>query len=67
MSTGEVIWFDMSKGYGFLSDNEGGDVFVHHSAITRDTAKALKTGVKVSFDTASGEKGLTASNVEILS
>ena len=67
MSTGEVIWFDMSKGYGFISDDNGGDVFVHHSAISKDTAKALKTGVKVSFDAVSGERGMTAGKLEILS
>ncbi|MFI4911318.1 MAG: cold-shock protein [Sedimentisphaeraceae bacterium JB056] len=66
MSTGEVIWFDKTKGYGFIAVEGSQDVFVHHSTISSDVAKSLKTGVKVSFDVKKGEKGLTASEVSVI-
>ncbi|MDR2885147.1 MAG: cold shock domain-containing protein [Deferribacteraceae bacterium] len=62
-SLGSVKWFNNSKGYGFLTDDGGNDVFVHYSAITMDGYKTLKQGDKVAFDVVNGEKGLQAVNV----
>jgi CspA family cold shock protein len=66
MSTGEVIWFDKSKGYGFIAAESGQDVFVHYSTMSNDVLSALKSGVRVSFDVKKGEKGLTASQVSLI-
>ena len=64
MSIGTVKWFNNSKGYGFLTDEEGNDVFVHYSAITMDGYKTLKQGEEVKFDVVQGDKGLQAVNVD---
>lgn len=68
MSTeGTVKWFDDKKGYGFIEPDEANDdVFVHYSAVLMDGFKTLEEGQRVSFEILQGEKGLKASNVEIL-
>ena len=63
MAQGTVKWFNESKGYGFITADEGRDVFVHYSAILGDGFKTLAEGQKVSFDIVNGEKGPQASNV----
>ena len=64
MATGTVKWFNESKGFGFLAqDNGGPDVFVHFSAIQSSGFKTLSEGQKVTFDVQDGPKGLQASNV----
>ncbi len=64
MSHGTVKWFNDSKGYGFITTDEGKDVFVHFSAITGEGFKSLAEGQKVSFDVVDGEKGPQAANVQ---
>ena len=63
MATGTVKWFNDAKGFGFISQEGGEDVFVHHTAITMDGFRTLKEGEKVVFDVAQGPKGLQAANV----
>jgi len=63
MATGTVKWFNDAKGYGFISQEGGEDVFVHHTAITMDGFRSLKEGEKVEFDVVQGPKGLQAANV----
>jgi CspA family cold shock protein len=64
MATGTVKWFNESKGFGFISQDDGGkDVFVHFSAISGDGFKTLAEGEKVSFDVQEGPKGPQAANV----
>ena len=63
MSTGTVKWFNESKGFGFISQAEGEDVFVHFRSIVGDGFKTLKEGQEVQFDIEKGPKGLTAVNV----
>ncbi|MBR1671722.1 MAG: cold-shock protein [Fretibacterium sp.] len=67
MAQGTVKWFNESKGYGFITADEGKDVFVHYSAIQGEGFKTLNEGQKVSFDIVNGEKGPQASNVVKLS
>ncbi len=62
-SIGTVKWFNNTKGYGFLTDEAGTDIFVHFSAITMEGYKTLKQGDQVSFDIIDGDKGLQAVNV----
>jgi CspA family cold shock protein len=63
MAEGTVKWFNESKGFGFITNEEGGDVFVHFSSIQGDGFKTLAEGDKVSFDIEEGEKGPKAVNV----
>lgn len=64
MATGTVKWFNNSKGFGFITQDGGGDdVFVHHSAIQSSGFKTLAEGAKVTFDVEQGPKGAQASNV----
>jgi cold shock protein len=63
MEKGTVKWFNNSKGYGFIARENGGDVFVHHTAIGGDGFKTLDEGQKVEFEVTSGPKGEQASNV----
>lgn len=66
MSEGKVKWFNESKGFGFIENEEGGDVFVHFSAIQGDGFRTLSEGQRVSFDVAKGKKGLEATNVRAI-
>jgi len=63
---GTVKWFNNTKGYGFISQEEGEDVFVHFQAITGDGYKSLQEGQKVMFEVTEGDKGLQAKDVEVL-
>lgn len=60
---GTVKWFNAKKGFGFISDEEGNDVFVHFSALQMEGFKVLDEGDKVEFDVVNGEKGPQAANV----
>ena len=60
---GTVKWFNAKKGFGFISDENGNDVFVHFSAMQMDGFKVLDEGEEVEFDVVNGEKGPQASNV----
>jgi len=63
MIQGTVKWFDPAKGYGFIQQDGGGDVFVHHTAIVSDGFRSLEEGQRVAFDVADGNKGPKAVNV----
>ena len=63
MAIGTVKWFNDAKGYGFISQEGGEDVFVHHTAIQMDGFRTLKEGERVEFDVTQGPKGLQAANV----
>ena len=64
MATGTVKWFDEKKGFGFITEDGGKDVFVHYSAIVGNGFKKLAEGDKVKFEIKSGEKGPQADQVE---
>ena len=64
MQKGTVKWFNAEKGYGFIECEEGGDVFVHFSAIVMDGYKTLEEGMEVTFEVSEGAKGPQASNVQ---
>jgi CspA family cold shock protein len=66
MAKGHVIWFNEKKGFGFISKDDGNDVFVHFSAIKRDGFKSLDEGDEVEFEVSQGPKGLQATNVVVL-
>lgn len=66
MARGQVKWFDQKKGYGFITREDGDDLFVHYSAINRDGFKTLDEGDEVEFEISQGKKGLQATNVTVL-
>jgi len=66
MANGIVKWFNDSKGFGFIEQEEGPDVFVHHSAIIATGFKSLKEGDRVTFDIEEGPKGPAAVNVKVV-
>ena len=63
MATGTVKWFNDAKGFGFIEQESGKDVFVHHSAIQSQGFKSLQEGAQVTFDVVDGPKGPAAENV----
>lgn len=63
MAEGTVKWFNDSKGFGFIEQDGGKDVFVHHSAIQANGFRSLTEGARVTFDVVEGPKGLAAENV----
>lgn len=63
---GTVAWFNNAKGYGFLTHNEGRDVFCHYTAIEAEGYKSLKEGEAIEFDVVQGDKGPQAANVKRL-
>ncbi|KPJ51906.1 MAG: cold-shock protein [Planctomycetes bacterium DG_58] len=67
MAVGKVKWFDIRKGWGFIEQESGEDVFVHYSNINGDGFRKLSDGEEVEFDVVQGEKGLHAENVRRLS
>jgi len=64
MATGKVKWFNASKGYGFIESDQGGDVFVHYSAIEGNGFRTLKQGQTVEFEVQQGAKGPQAAKVK---
>jgi CspA family cold shock protein len=66
MARGRVKWFNEKKGFGFISRDDGNDVFVHFSAIKRDGFKSLYEGDEVEFEVSQGPKGLQATDVVVL-
>lgn len=63
---GTVKWFNNQKGYGFISDSEGNDVFVHYSGLAMEGFKSLEEGASVEFDVVGGAKGPQATNVTVV-
>jgi len=66
MANGVVKWFNNSKGYGFIEQEDGPDVFVHHSGINSEGFKSLNEGDRVTFDIEQGQKGPSATNVTVV-
>ena len=64
MASGKVKWFDNKKGFGFIAQDTGQDVFVHHTSIAGGGFKTLEEGEEVTFEVAPSEKGLKAQNVQ---
>ncbi len=66
MKTGTVKWFDSAKGFGFISGEDGKDVFVHFTAISSNGFKNLEEGQKVSYEVVEGNRGPQAANVTVI-
>ncbi|WP_071442628.1 cold-shock protein [Traorella massiliensis] len=66
MKTGKVKWFNAEKGYGFITDETGKDIFVHFSAINSEGFKTLEEGQTVSYEVVEKERGPQASNVTVI-
>lgn len=66
MTNGTVKWFNDRKGFGFIEQEDGPDVFVHHSAINKSGFRSLSEGDRVSFDIEQGQKGPSAANVSLI-
>ena len=66
MNTGKVKWFNAEKGYGFITNEEGKDVFVHYSSINSDGFKTLEQGQTVTYDLIESNRGQQASNVTVV-
>ena len=66
MTEGIVKWFNDRKGFGFIEQEDGPDVFVHHSAINATGFKSLDEGARVTFDIEQGDKGPAAANVSVV-
>ena len=66
MNKGTVKWFNNQKGYGFISDEQGNDVFVHYSRLNMDGFKSLEEGATVEFEVVEGAKGPQATNVTVV-
>ena len=66
MANGIVKWYDEQKGYGFITQENGPDMFVHHSGINGNGLKSLREGDKVTFDIGQGKKGPAAVNVTVV-
>ncbi len=66
MANGTVKWFSNQKGYGFIEQDEGPDVFVHHSKINASGFKSLNEGDRVTFEIEQGQKGPSAVNVSVI-
>jgi len=66
MANGTVKWFNNEKGFGFIEQESGSDVFVHYSSINSEGFRSLKEGDRVSFEVENGQKGPAASNVNIV-
>lgn len=64
--TGTVKWFNAEKGYGFIKDEEGKDIFVHFSSINSDGYKTLEEGQKVTYDLVESDRGAQAKNVTVV-
>ncbi|MHC4856009.1 MAG: cold-shock protein [Planctomycetota bacterium] len=67
MAEGRVKWYDKKKGYGFITSDEGGDIFVHYTDFSSSSLRSLNDGEEVTFDITPGEKGLRAHNVALKS
>ena len=66
MSQGTVKWFSSEKGYGFISDEQGNDVFVHYTGLNMEGFKSLEEGAEVEYDVTEGAKGPQAVNVTVI-
>ena len=66
MARGTVKWFNEKKGYGFITDESGNDVFVHYSGLNMEGFKTLADGQTVEFDLSEGDKGSQATNVTVV-
>ena len=66
MQQGKVKWFNNQKGYGFIQDKDGNDIFVHYSSLNMEGFKKLEEGQEVEFEVIDGAKGLQAANVTVI-